>query len=172
MADQPGITERMTACDSGPEPGPERVRELLLKAEHPVPIVPNLLATLAGFIALLAAPWICLQIHQAILEDAIVDDQGAGMFVMLDLGESVIIAAGGSVLFLVVGIILQVWQYHRPFSSGWPVVLAFPIALGLLLPEALLRGGRYLTGAIVGAAIAVAFGLHWVSLVILREEMD
>ena len=51
-------------------------------------------------------------------------------------------------------------------------MLAFPIAVGLLMPEALLRGGSVLTGAVVGVAIAVAFGVHWVALVLLREELD
>jgi hypothetical protein len=172
MTNQAGSSDRMTAGDSGRRPGPGWADEPAVKACYVVPIVPNLLATFAGFLALMIAPWICLQIHLAILEDAIEDDRVAALFVLASLEETAVIAVLGSLLFLVVGIILQAWQYHRPFPSRWPALLAFPIAMGLLMPEALLRGGSAVSGAVIGAALAVAFGVHWVSVVILREEMD
>jgi hypothetical protein len=172
MADQAGSVDRMTAGDPGRTPVPEWADEPIVQSRDVIPIVPNLLATFAGFLALMIAPFICLQIHQAILEDAIEEDRLAGWFVLATLEETAVIAVVGAFLFLVIGIILQAWQYHRPFPSRWPVLLAFPIALGLLMPEALLRGGTMLTGAIVGAALAVAFGIQWGALVILREELD
>jgi hypothetical protein len=172
MADQAGPADGMTAEDSGRRPVPKWADEPIIQAHHVIPIVPNLLATFAGFLAMLIAPWICVQIHLAILEDAIEEDHFAGLFVLATLEQASLIAALGSLLFLVIGIILQAWQYHRPFPSRWPVMLAFPISLGLLIPEALLRGGSVITGAVVGAVLAAAFGVYWVALVVLREEMD
>jgi hypothetical protein len=172
MSEQAGSVDRATAGDPGRVPLQKWVDEPIIRARDILPIAPNLFATFAGFVALMAAPFICLQIHQMILEDAIDEDRIAGLFVEATLEQAAVIAVVGSFLFLVIGIILQAWQYHRPFPSGWPVVLAFPIAVGLLLPETLLRGGMALTGAIVGVAIAAAFGVHWVVLVILREELD
>jgi hypothetical protein len=172
MSDQAGPVDRTTAGDPGRGPVPKWVDEPIVRARDVLPIAPNLFATFAGFVALMVAPFICLQIHQIILEDAIDEDRFAGLFIDATLEQAAVIAVVGSFLFLVIGIILQAWQYHRPFPSAWPVVLAFPIAVGLLMPETLLRGGTALTGAIVGLAIAAAFGVHWVALVILREELD
>ncbi len=172
MSDQAGSVDRMTAGDPGRGPVPKWVDEPIVRVRDVLPFVPNLLATFAGFLALMAAPFICLQIHQMILEDALEEDRFVGLFVDATLEQTAVIALVGSFLFLVIGIILQAWQHHRPFPSAWPVVLAFPIAVGLLMPETLLRGGTVLTGAVVGGAIAVAFGVHWVALVVLREELD
>ena len=172
MSDQAGSVDRMTAGDPGRRPVPKWVDEPIVRARDVLPIVPNLLATFVGFLALMAAPWICLHIHQMILEDAIEEDRFAGLFVEATLEQTAVIAVVGAFLFLVIGIILQAWQHHRPFPSAWPVVLAFPIAVGLLMPETLLRGGTALTGAVVGGAIAVAFGVHWLALIFLREELD
>ncbi len=172
MSDQAGSVDRMTAEDSGRRPVPKWADEPIIQAHHVIPIVPNLLATFAGFLVLLIAPWICLKIHEIILEDASLGDRGSNLFRSLELDASAIIAVVGSSLFLVIGIILQAWQHRRPFSSRWPVVLAFPIVMALIVPEALLRGFTFFTGVVGGAAIAVAFGVHWVALVLLREELD
>jgi hypothetical protein len=172
MSDQAGSADRMTTGAPGPRPVPKWVDEPIVRARDVLPLVPNVLATFAGFLALLVAPFICLQIHELILEDAIVEDRIATLFFEATLERSAIIALVGSFLFLVIGIILQAWQYHRPFPSSWPVVLAFPIAVGLIMLETLLRGGSALTGAVVGVAIALAFGVHWVALVLLREDLD
>ena len=86
--------------------------------------------------------------------------------------ESFVIAVVGSLVFLVIGVILQAWQSHRPFPSRWPLIFAWPIAWVLLVPDALLRGGSVLSGVIVGAVVALAFGVYWVTLVYLRETME
>jgi hypothetical protein len=172
MSDQAGSVDRMTAGDPGRGPVPKWVDEPIVRVRDVLPFVPNVLATFAGFLVLLIAPWICLKIHEIILEDASLGDRGSNLLESLELDASAIIAVVGSSLFLMIGIILQAWQHRRPFSSQWPVVLAFPIVMALIVPEALLRGFTFFTGVVVGAAIAVAFGVHWVALVILREELD
>ncbi len=136
------------------------------------PLLPNLTAAIVGFVSLMLAPWVCLHILTGVWEDAIWDDQIAGRFVVADLEETLIIAVGGAFLFFVIGAIVQVWQHHRPFPSRWPVFLAFPIAWVLLVPEALLRGGSLLSGAVVGSAIAAAFGIQWATFVYLRDAME
>jgi hypothetical protein len=113
-----------------------------------------------------------LRVLDALWEEAIGEDRVAGLFILANFEETLVIAVVGALLFLVIGAILQVWQYHRPFPSRWPVFLAFPIAWGLLVPEALLRGGSLLSGAVVGSAIALAFATQWASLVYLREALD
>jgi hypothetical protein len=172
MANPAGPADRLTAGSSGHRRAPGSADRPVLTTRDIVPIGPNLLATVAGFLALMAAPWICLQVHLLLLEDAIGEDRIASIFALASPEETCIIAGVGSLLFLVIGMIVQAWQYHRPFASRWPVLLAFPIALGLLMPEAMVRGGSMLSGAIVGVVVAVAFGVQWVSLVVLREEMD
>ena len=143
-----------------------------LAASEVVPIVPNVFATFASFIALLAAPWIGQQILMGLWEDAIGEDPVATLFVLANLEETFIIAAVGAAFFLVVGVILQAWWHHRPFSLRWPIVLAFPIAVGLIVPESLLRGGSLISGAVVGLAVALVFAVHWRVLVHLNEAMD
>ena len=53
------------------------------------------------------------------------------------MGVTLVVALGAALLFLVIGMVLQFWQHHKPFASWWPVVLAFPVTWGLLLPEVL-----------------------------------
>jgi hypothetical protein len=137
-----------------------------------VPIGPNLAAAIVGFVCLAAVPWICLHILVAIWEDAIGVDRVAGLFILADFEQTLIVAAVGALLFLVIGAILQVWQFRHPFPSRRPILLALPIAWGLLMPEALMRGGSLLSGAVVGAAVALAFGIQWAAVVYLREAMD
>ncbi len=69
---------------------------------------------------------------------------------LADLEETLVIAVVGALLFLVIGVILQAWQYHRPFPSRWPVVLAFPIAWVLSCPRPCCAGARCSRGAVVG----------------------
>jgi hypothetical protein len=148
-------------------PDPPRV-----SASEVIPIGPNFFATFASFIALLAAPWICLNTLTALWEDAIGEDPVATLFVLANPEETFIIAAFGSLFFLVIGIILQAWWHHRPFALRWPIVLAFPVACGLIVPESLLRGGSLISGTLVGLAVAVAFAVHWGMLVHLSEAID
>jgi hypothetical protein len=143
-----------------------------LSASEIVPIGPNLFATFASFVALLAAPWISQQILLGLWDDAIGEDPVATLFVLANLEESFLIAAAGAAFFLVVGVILQAWWHQRPYSVRWPVVLAFPIALGLIVPESLMRGGSLISGVVVGLAVALVFVVHWRVLVHLSETMD
>jgi hypothetical protein len=137
-----------------------------------VPIGPNLLATLAGFVFLMAAPWINFQVLSILSGEAIVEDELAASFVLMSLQKTFQAAAVGALLFLVVGAILQAWHYQRPFPWRRPMWLAFPIVFALLLPESLLKGGWVLPAAAISFVIALAFGVHWGMLILLRETMD
>lgn len=132
----------------------------------------NLIATVVGFFALLAAPWVCQSIVLAIEEDAIVDDPFASLFIMASFEDAGIVASIGSMAYLVIGVALQAWQYHRPFSSYRPIQLAFPAALFLIVPEALLRGGSVVSGVTAAVVLAVTFVIYWTIVVVLREELD
>jgi hypothetical protein len=172
MVDQVDPTNSTAAENPGRDRVPVLAERRAVTVGDVFPLGPNFLATIVGFVCLVFAPWICLHVLAALWEDAIGEDRVAGLFVLANLEETLVIAIVGALLFLVIGAILQVWQYHRPFPSRWPAFLAFPITWGLLVPEALLRGGSLLSGAVVGSAIAVAFAIQWATLVCLREAMD
>ena len=111
-----------------------------------VPLGPNLVAVCVCFAFLMAAPWICLEIQAKFFEDAIdedpvVEDPVVTMFHATSVEESLVIAVVGSLLLLVIGVILQAWQSHRPFPSRWPLIFACPIAWVLLVPDALFYAG-------------------------------
>jgi hypothetical protein len=172
MADQDHPADPAAAPDS------DRDRDFVLTkpgsviASDVVPVGPNLFATMAGFLVLLVAPWICLNILEFMWEDALNEDQIANLLILASFEDSIVIAVIGALLFLVIGIILQAWQHHRPFRSRWAIVLAFPIICILIVPEALMRGGTLLSGTVVASAIAVAFSLHWAIVVIMSEAMS
>lgn len=137
-----------------------------------VPIGPNLYATLASFIVLLVLPWPCLYILLAVWAEVIADDPVAGFLILANPLDSLVHAAVGAVLFLIIAAVLQTWNHHRPFPSRIPVLLAFPVAWGLIVPESLANGGSFLSGIILGSAIALAFGVHWGALRFLNEAID
>jgi hypothetical protein len=137
-----------------------------------IPMVPNLIGAIAGFLTLLIAPWACLKILERILEDDIIQDKVGGWLTVMSLEDNAFIALVGALLFLAIGLILQAWDYRHPFPLRWAVWLAYPIALGLIVPDTLLRGGTTLAGSILAVAIATAFALQWITVVALREEMD
>jgi hypothetical protein len=172
MAHPSGPADPKAAVDVGIEGDPLLPDRPPVSASEVVPIGANVFATFASFLVLLAAPWICLQILESLWDDAIGEDPVATLFVLANPEETLIIAAVGAAFFLVIGIILQAWWYHRPFSLQWPIILAFPIALGLIVPESLLRGGSLVTGTIVGVAVALAFTVHWRVLMHLSEALD
>lgn len=151
---------------SAASPPTSRVRPYALDI---VPIGPNLFAAISAFIVLLAAPWFCLSILEAVWEEAIGQDQVANHLILVGPEEAILNAAVGAALFVVIGAILQTWHYLRPFPSRLPIVLAFPIAWAFIMPEALLAGGSVLSGAVVGTAIALAFAVHWGMLTLLSE---
>lgn len=166
-----GDTGRSTAT-ARPVHDPARIRPRNLGAGDILPIAPNLLAAVVGFCSLIAAPWVCWHALGTFLDDAIGEDRVAGLFIVASFEEPLIVATVGAILFLVIGAILQFWQYQHPFPSALPVYLAFPIIWSLLVPEALLHGGTILTCAIVGSVFAASFGAQWATLVYLRETMD
>jgi hypothetical protein len=136
-----------------------------------VSIGANFMAAIVSFFCLVIGPWACVETLASLID---LGEVGDWMIQVLPTGlnETFRVAAGGSLLFLVVGWILQVWQHHRPFATGWPIVLAFPVTWALLLPETLVRGGPVLAWILMGGGIAVAFSIHWLALVTVREVMD
>jgi hypothetical protein len=133
-----------------------------------VPIGPNLIATFVSFLCLFAAPTIGWRVVFALVY------VGELSTFLLPAGwiETAFVAIGGSLLFLVIGLILQLWQYHRPFADRWPVLLAFPTAWVLFLPEALITGGSVLFWMIVSSAVALVFSAHWLTFLGAREAVD
>lgn len=137
-----------------------------------VPLLPNLLATALGFLSLMAAPWVCLTVQEWALEDEIVSDQIAIWLAGMSWEDNAVVALIGALLFLAIGAILQAWEHHRPLHPRWPVWLAFPIAVGTIVAESVVRGGTVFSGGILGLAVAVAFVVQWLTVVGLREELD
>jgi hypothetical protein len=172
MSDQVDSADSQAAGEPRRDPDQILMQRPGVAVGDVLPLGPNLIATIVGFFCLLATPWICLHVLATIWADAIGDDRVAGLFILATFEDSVNIAAIGALLFLVIGAILQAWQYHRPFSSRWPVYLALPITWGLFVPEALMRGGSLLSGVVVGSMLALSFGIQWATLVYLREAMD
>ena len=108
-------------------------RRLITAADERISFGPNLVATLASFGLLVIAPLVFGPFVLALTDDG-VDHVSALLLLFVPL-SAVVLAVVGSLLFLMIGLILQLWQRHQHFASGWPVVLAFPIAWALLLPE-------------------------------------
>jgi hypothetical protein len=132
-----------------------------------VPILANLVAALVSFVFLLIAPASFLW-----LVGPVVDLGTTGpLFIPFSLMMCVLVAFGGSLIFLVIGIGLQAWQQQRPFSSWWPPIVAFPVGCALLLPEALAQEGPLWFWALVGVATAAAFCVHWFALLAAEELM-
>jgi hypothetical protein len=172
MAHPSGPADSKAADDLGIDRDPLSTHRPRTSASDVIPIGPNLFATLASFVALSVAPRICLHILDGLWEDAIGEDHVATLFVLANLEETLVIAAVGALFFLVIGIILQAWWHHRPFELRRPILLAFPIAWALIMPESLWRGGSLVSGALIGSAVALAFAVHWEMLVFLNESMD
>ena len=137
-----------------------------------VPIAPNVIATIISFGFMVIAPWLVLSVVDWIIGDSAALDEAGPGFLAIAVGITMFVALGVALLFLVIGMIIQFWQHHKPFASWWPVALAFPAAWGLLLPETLVRGGPVMYWIILGAAIALAFSVHWLALVVAREAME
>jgi hypothetical protein len=135
---------------------------------EPVSIAANVVAAIVSFLVLIAAPTILLELMPIPDDIAVV----FGQVLPMALLEMVFTAFGIAILFLVIGIALQVWQYRRGFSSWRPLVLAFPIVGLLLVPEALARGGTVRGWAVLGMAIALAFWVHWLAVLAASELTD
>ncbi len=137
-----------------------------------VPILPNLLAAAVGFLVLMVTPWVCLKIQEWALEDEVVSDKVAIWLAGMSWEDNAALALIGALVFLALGAILQAWDHYRPVHPRWPVWLAFPVAVAIIVTETLLRGGTVFSGGILGLAVAVAFVIHWLVVIGLREELD
>jgi hypothetical protein len=133
-----------------------------------VSIGPNLIATLVSFVFLMIAPMVFWEIIFTLVDSDAVDPR----VIPNGLVETAGFAIGGSLLFLVIGVILQLWQDYQKIGSRWPVVLAFPVTAILLLPEAWARGDSVAFWIMVGVAVALAFSFHWLALVLASEALD
>ena len=159
-------TDREAATKPRRTAGPPRGSLVVIGAD--VSMGPNLVATFVSFLCLIVAPTIGWRVVFALVYVGNV----APFLIPTGWIETATVAAGGSLLFLVIGLIVQVWQHHRPFANRWPIVLAFPTAWALFLPEALVGGGSMLFWIIVGTAVALVFSVHWLVLLAAREAMD
>ena len=153
--------------------------ELLALSRPPVttsgdvlPVAPNLIATIVSFGFMMVVPWLVIQLIDWIdARYAILDDVDPG-FIAFAMGVTLVVALGTALLFLVIGMVLQFWQHHKPFASWWPFVLALPLTWVLLLPEVWVRGDSVRYWMLVGTAVALTFCVHWLALVIAREAME
>ena len=137
-----------------------------------LPFLPNLLATIASFGFMVVVPWLSvLALEWIKARYDLIDDLDSGVIDFL-ASISILELFGLALLFLVIGMALQFRQHLRPFASWWPVALAFPVIWILLLPEAWVRGDSVRYWLLVGSGIAVAFAVHWVSLLIARDAME
>jgi hypothetical protein len=159
---------------SAPAPGefPRLSNPPISTAGDVLPFVPNLIATIFSFGYMVVVPWILLQVTEWIMNRYDVLDKLDPGFLAFVQGVSIDVALGSALLFLVIGMIFQFWQHHKPFASWWPVALACPLTWGLLLPEALIRGGSLQFWMLLGVVIALAFTVHWLAFWIAREAME
>ena len=172
MLDHEVPTGRKPASTTESEEWPALSSHLVTTTGDVVPFAPNLIATIVSFGIMAVVPWVVPWVMDWIVgEDSALDEVGPG-YLMIVSAVTMLVAFGIAMLFLVIGVILQFWQYHKPFESWWPVALAFPVVWGLLLPELLVRGGSVRYWTILGAAIALAFSVHWLALVVAREALE
>ena len=141
-------------------PGRSRaiLRYPIVTAGDVVPIFPNVFATIVGFAFLMIAPGLLLWLAERVTDDILPIIEIGPFWNLGTLILTTIVSLGGAILFLVIGVILQFWHFHRPFAHWLPVVLAFPVAWGLVLPEYWVRGGPMLYWIFLGFLIARLFG--------------
>jgi hypothetical protein len=135
---------------------------------EPLSIAANVIAAIGSFIFLIAAPTILFEFVP------LPDEYATVVFetLPLTLPDRTIAALGVALLFLVIGIGFQLWQCRKGLSSWWPLVLAFPIAGILLVPDAVARGGSVWGWAMLGVAMAMAFCVHWLFVLTTVELLD
>jgi hypothetical protein len=137
-----------------------------------IPVVPNLVATITSFLFMMVLPWACYWGTAFVIgEEGLMGDLAA-MFMTATLLEDAELALGIAFLFLVIGMILQFWQHQKPFADRWPVALAFPAFWVLILPEFLVRQSPVFVWILLGTAIPLAFSVHWLAFVSVREAME
>ncbi len=152
------------------EPGPRvsRLKRPMPAVGVPVSIAANLVAAFLSFVLLVLAPTILMDFVP------LPDDFAAVFVLMVPIAflERTTAAFGVALLFFVIGIGFQLWQRRKGLPAWWPLVVAFPVAAFLLAPEALVRGESIWGWAELGAAIALAFCVHWLFVLAAVELMD
>jgi hypothetical protein len=135
---------------------------------QPVSIAANVIAAIASFLFLVVVPTMLLAFVP------LPDDLVAILleFLPSTLQERIAAAFGLALLFFVIGIGFQVWQYGRKAASWWPFVLVFPVVAALLVPDAFARGGSIRDWAVFGVALALAFCVHWLAVLLAVELID
>ena len=133
-----------------------------------VSIAANIIATIGTFLFLVIAPAILLNFVP------LPDEFATVLFdtVPLTFPDQLFSALGVALFFLVIGIGFQAWQCRKGLSSWWPLVAAFPVTAILLLPDALARGGSVWAWAMLGAAMALVFCVHWLLVLAAVELID
>ena len=155
-------------------PGQPRaiLRYPIVTAGDVVPIFPNAIATIVGFVFLMIAPGLLLWFAEWMTDENLPIIEIGPFWSTGTLILTTIVSLGAASLFLVIGLILQFWHYHKPFAMWLPVALAFPVAWGLVLPEYWVRGGPMFYWIFLGFLIALAFSVQWMVLVGARDSMD
>jgi hypothetical protein len=137
-----------------------------------IPLLPNLVATVSTFLFTMILPWACYWLISSVIGEEGLAGDLAAVFMTSSLLEEAGIALGIALILLVIGMVLQFWQHHRPFANAWPITAAFPVIWLLLLPEFLLRQSALLSWAVFGTALPLVFCVHWMVLVWSREALD
>jgi len=145
-----------------------RLKRARLEGGQRVSIAANVIAAIASFLILILAPTLLWQFIP------IPDDYVTALvrFVPITLEDRITSAFGLALLFFVVGIGLQAWQYRKRIASWWPLVLAFPVVAVLLVPDVLAGGGSIGEWAMFGSAIVLAFWVHWLAVLVAVELID
>jgi hypothetical protein len=168
MTDAPVEPDVKNYLAEDPAPTVSGTKRPIPAVGEPVSIAANLVAAFLSFLFLVLAPTILLNFVPLPEELAAVFVQ----IVPLALSERAAAALGVALLFLVLGIGFQVWRYRRGLASWWPLVLAFPVAGVLVVPDALSLAEPIWVWAMMGMAIALAFCVHWLFVLAADELMD
>jgi hypothetical protein len=133
-----------------------------------VSIAANFVAAFLSFVFLIVAPTILWEFVPLSDDFATIFVQ----FVPMGLLERTTAALGVALLFFMTGIGLHLWHLRRGLAFWWPLVLAFPVVGVLLVPEALAGGESIWAWGMFGAAIALAFCMHWLIVLAAAELID
>ena len=131
-------------------------RRPIATAGDVIPVAPNLIATIVSFGFMMVVPWLVPWGDRWINPATPYSRTSVPGSSRRD-GRRLVVALGAALLFLVIGMILQFWQHHRPFASWWPVVAGLPGCLGLALTRDAGPRDSVLVLDAGGVAIAVAF---------------
>jgi len=80
-------------------------------------------------------------------------------------------AAIGAAVLTVIAVALQLVQRFWPFPGWLPFALAWPLALALVTPSALLHG-EWTPWLILGMLAAGLFCFHWLCILLAQEAWD